>query len=718
MCSQGRGSSSLPQGISPFSLLLVCSVEASSPFSSVESAGQFTLMSFRNLHDRQFVPFELVSPFEPCGDQPAAITALEQNLNDGVVYQTLLGITGSGKTFSIANVIEKQNRPTLVIAPNKTLAAQLYSEFREFFPKNRVRFFVSYYDYYQPEAYVPSTDTYIEKDAAINEEIDKLRHSATKALLEATDCIIVASVSCIYGLGAPEEYFRMMFFAEPGDVIPRDLVLSKLVQMQYTRSDLEFVRGTFRVRGETIDIFPSDQDALAIRLLFFGDEIEEIREIDSITGRTFRNLQRCAIYPVSHFVTDRSAIDRAVVTIRRELTARLRELHKAGKLLEAQRLEQRTLYDIELLKEIGFCPGIENYSRHIDGRQAGTPPATLLDYFPDNFLLIIDESHVTVPQINGMYRGDQSRKQNLVDFGFRLPSALDNRPLNFSEFWQRSGQVIFVSATPGEWELERSEDFVVEQLNRPTGLLDPEVIIRPARNQVDDLIEEIKNVVADKERVLVTTLTKRMAEDLSEYLRKMAIKCRYLHSDIDALERVEILRALRRGDFDVLIGINLLREGLDLVEVSLVAILDADKEGFLRSTRSLIQTMGRAARNVKGRAILYADLMTKSIEAAILETERRRAVQRAYNQQHGIEPRSAVSKLRQTVESTEADSLELSMVAEDGGGYNIPADTSEQQALLNHLRQEMLQAASKQEYERAAELRDKINAIQNVLLRI
>lgn len=675
-------------------------------------------MSFRNLHDRQFVPFELVSPFQPCGDQPKAIAALNENLNSGVAFQTLLGITGSGKTFSIANVIAEQNRPALVIAPNKTLAAQLYSEFREFFPKNRVRFFVSYYDYYQPEAYVPATDTFIEKDAAINEEIDKLRHSATKALLEATDCIIVASVSCIYGLGAPEEYFRMMFFAERGDNIPRDQVLSKLVQMQYVRSDLEFTRGTFRVRGETIDIFPSDQDAVAIRLLFFGDEIEEIREIDSITGRTMQNLQRCAIYPVSHFVTDRSAIDRAAVTIRRELTVRLRELQKAGKMLEAQRLEQRTLYDIELLKEIGFCPGIENYSRHVDGRAPGTPPATLIDYFPENLLLVIDESHVTVSQINGMYRGDRSRKQNLVDFGFRLPSALDNRPLNFDEFWQRTGQAIFVSATPGEWELEKSEGFVVEQLNRPTGLLDPPVIIRPARNQVDDLIEEIRNTVAVHERVLVTTLTKRMAEDLSEYLRKMAIKCRYLHSDIDALERVEILRALRRGDFDVLIGINLLREGLDLVEVSLVAILDADKEGFLRSTRSLIQTMGRAARNINGRAILYADIETKSIKAAISETDRRRAVQEAYNKQHGIEPRSAISKLRQTVEPSEEDLAGVAMVAEGVAQYNIPKDVAQQKALLNRLRQEMFQAASKQEYEQAAELRDRINVIQNLLLKL
>jgi excinuclease ABC subunit B len=630
-----------------------------------------------------------------------------------VRFQTLLGVTGSGKTFSIANVIALQNRPTLVIAPNKTLAAQLYGEFVEFFPKNRVRYFVSYYDYYQPEAYIPSTDTYIEKDSAINDEIDKMRHAATKALLESRDTIIVASVSCIYGLGAPEDYFKMMLYLEKGDVVPREQVIRQLVHMQYKRTDVEFARGSFRVRGENIDIFPSDQDTAAVRLLFFGDEVEEIREIDPITGATLRKIDSCAVYPVSHFVTEREAVDRAVIAIKKELKERARELLTQGKLLESQRLEQRTLYDVELLHEIGFCPGIENYSRHIAGREAGEPPTTLLDYFPEDFLLVIDESHVTLPQLGGMYRGDRARKQTLVDFGFRLPSALDNRPLNQEEFWSRVGQTIFVSATPADYELEKSEGVVIEQVNRPTGLLDPQISVRPATHQVDDLITEIRKTIEAGERVLAITLTKKMSEDLAAYLREIGMRSRYLHSDITTIERVEILRGLRRGDFDVLIGINLLREGLDLVEVSLVAILDADKEGFLRSTKSLIQIMGRAARNVNGHVVLYADTMTKSMKEAIAETDRRRAIQADFNAAHGIVPRSA----------TRSEQIALGeSSAEDGaaiapGAVAVPEDPKEAQRLLEALRSSMFDAAAKREYEKAAEIRDRIQHIQKALLK-
>jgi excinuclease ABC subunit B len=630
-----------------------------------------------------------------------------------VRFQTLLGVTGSGKTFSIANVIALQNRPTLVIAPNKTLAAQLYGEFVEFFPKNRVRYFVSYYDYYQPEAYIPSTDTYIEKDSAINDEIDKMRHAATKALLESRDTIIVASVSCIYGLGAPEDYFKMMLYLEKGDVVPREQVIRQLVHMQYKRTDVEFARGSFRVRGENIDIFPSDQDTAAVRLLFFGDEVEEIREIDPITGATLRKIDSCAVYPVSHFVTEREAVDRAVIAIKKELKERARELLTQGKLLESQRLEQRTLYDVELLHEIGFCSGIENYSRHIAGREAGEPPTTLLDYFPEDFLLVIDESHVTLPQLGGMYRGDRARKQTLVDFGFRLPSALDNRPLNQEEFWSRVGQTIFVSATPADYELEKSEGVVIEQVNRPTGLLDPQISVRPATHQVDDLITEIRKTIEAGERVLAITLTKKMSEDLAAYLREIGMRSRYLHSDITTIERVEILRGLRRGDFDVLIGINLLREGLDLVEVSLVAILDADKEGFLRSTKSLIQIMGRAARNVNGHVVLYADTMTKSMKEAIAETDRRRAIQADFNAAHGIVPRSA----------TRSEQIALGeSSAEDGaaiapGAVAVPEDPKEAQRLLEALRSSMFDAAAKREYEKAAEIRDRIQHIQKALLK-
>ncbi len=659
--------------------------------------------------------FNLDSPFSPQGDQPQAIASLNENLRRGVRYQTLLGVTGSGKTFTIANVINKQNRPTLVIAPNKTLAAQLYNEFLEFFPKNRVRYFVSYYDYYQPEAYIPSTDTYIEKDSAINEEIDKMRHAATKALLESRDTIIVASVSCIYGLGAPEDYFKMMLFVEKGDHVVREDVIRQLVHMQYKRTDIEFVRGSFRVRGETIDIFPSDQDSAAIRLLFFGDEVEEIREIDALTGTTIRALQSCAVYPVSHFVTSREAVDRAIVSIKAELAERAKQMLKEGKLLESQRLEQRTLYDLELMDEIGFCRGIENYSRHIAGRKEGEPPTTLLDYFPKDFLLVVDESHVTLSQLGGMYRGDRARKQTLVEFGFRLPSALDNRPLNLEEFWGRTGQTIFVSATPADVELEKSEGVVIEQVNRPTGLLDPPVTIKPATHQIDDLLVEIQKCVDAGERVLAITLTKKMAEDLAAYLREIGVKARYLHSDITTIERVEILRGLRRGDFDVLIGINLLREGLDLVEVSLVAILDADKEGFLRSTRSLIQIMGRAARNIHGRVILYADQMTKSMQAAIAETERRRAIQAAFNEEHGIVPQSAKrGEQRSLGDVTETAVAEV----EQRYGEDLPQDPKAQQKLVESLKKEMFDAAARREYERAAQLRDRIKAITDLLLKV
>jgi excinuclease ABC subunit B len=653
--------------------------------------------------------FQLSTVFSPQGDQPQAIASLSENISKNVRYQTLLGVTGSGKTFTIANVIAQHNRPALVIAPNKTLAAQLYNEFLEFFPKNKVRYFVSYYDYYQPEAYIPSTDTYIEKDSAINEEIDKMRHAATKALLESRDTIIVASVSCIYGLGAPEDYFKMMLYVEKGDVVSRDEVIRQLVYMQYKRTDIEFVRGTFRVRGESIDVFPSDQDSAAIRLVFFGDELEEIREIDALSGATLRTLTSAAVYPVSHFVTSRESVERAIVSIKQELKERAMELLREGKLLESQRLEQRTLYDLELLDEIGFCRGIENYSRHLAGRKAGEPPTTLLDYFPEDFLLIIDESHVTVSQLGGMYRGDRARKQTLVDFGFRLPSALDNRPLNLDEFWTRVGQTIFVSATPADFELEKSEGVVIEQVNRPTGLLDPQVVIRPATHQIDDLLTEIQKTIETGQRVLAITLTKKMAEDLAAYLREIGIKARYLHSDITTIERVEILRGLRRGDFDVLIGINLLREGLDLVEVSLVAILDADKEGFLRSTRSLIQIMGRAARNVNGRVILYADKMTRSIQEAIGETDRRRAIQAEFNAKHGITPRSATrSEQRSLGESGEAASI-----AEQTPQYgvDIPVDPKEQRALVESLKKQMFDAAAKREYERAAQIRDAIHKI-------
>ncbi|RMF21359.1 MAG: excinuclease ABC subunit UvrB [Deltaproteobacteria bacterium] len=648
--------------------------------------------------------FQLVSEFRLAGDQPEAVRALVEGVESGQRDQVLLGVTGSGKTFTMANVIERLNRPTLVLAPNKTLAAQLYNEFRQLFPNNAVRYFVSYYDYYQPEAYVPSTDTYIEKDASINDEIDKLRHSATRALLERNDVLIVASVSCIYGLGSPEEYFDMLLFLEEGMQIDRDDVLRKLVSIQYRRSDVDFYRGTFRVRGDIVEVFPVYEDSQALRVEFFDDEVERISEIDPLRGTVLRRVERMCVYPASHYVTSRERLMQAIEGIRQELGDRLAELRREGKMLEAQRLEQRTLYDIELLSEMGTCPGVENYSRHLTGRRPGETPPTLLHYFPDGFLTFIDESHVTIPQIGAMYRGDRSRKETLVEFGFRLPSALDNRPLTFAEFEERVGPVIYVSATPGDYELERSGGVVVEQLVRPTGLVDPRVEVRPAGNQVDDLLEEIRRRVAAGERVLVTTLTKKMAEDLTDYYREVGVEVRYLHSDIQTLERVEIIRDLRQGVFDVLVGINLLREGLDLPEVSLVAILDADKEGFLRSTRSLIQTMGRAARNVNGTVILYADEVTESMRQAIEETERRRAVQQRYNEEHGIVPRSITKAIDDPiVRMAEADYGPLPEVAEKPAAYR-PGDVRRE---IERLRKEMRAAAERLDFERAAELRDR-----------
>ncbi|HEY3303237.1 MAG TPA: excinuclease ABC subunit UvrB [Candidatus Binatia bacterium] len=653
--------------------------------------------------------FEIVSDFKPQGDQPEAIEKLARGVEEGKRHQVLLGVTGSGKTFTMANVIASVHRPALVIAPNKTLAAQLYNEFKELFPQNAVRYFVSYYDYYQPEAYVPSTDTYIEKDASINDEIDKLRHSATKALLERRDTIIVASVSCIYGLGSPEAYFDLMVYLEEGMEIERDRVLRKLVDIHYQRSDYDFHRGTFRVRGDVVEVFPAYEDISAVRIEFFGDRIEHLLEIDPIRGKAQRRVGKAAIYPASHYVTTEERMKLAAAGIRAELTERLAELRAENKLLEAQRLEQRTLYDLELLDEMGFCPGIENYSRHLTGRNPGDPPPTLLSYFPDDFLLFIDESHVTVPQVGGMYRGDRSRKSTLVEYGFRLPSALDNRPLNFEEFEAMTHQAIYVSATPADYEIEKSGRVMVEQLIRPTGLIDPEVTVRPARNQVDDLLDEIRKRTEKKERVLVTTLTKRMAEDLTDYYQDLNVKVRYLHSDIETLERVEIIRELRRGTFHVLVGINLLREGLDIPEVSLVAILDADKEGFLRSERSLIQTIGRAARNVNGSVILYADSVTDSMKKAIDETNRRRRLQAEYNRKHGITPQTVVRSLgTPLVEAYEADYVTVPLVAERSEKYDAKQDAR----MLDRLKKEMKQAAASLEFERAAELRDQIRRIE------
>ena len=655
--------------------------------------------------------FRLRADFVPEGDQPQAIAALTEGVREGAPHQVLLGVTGSGKTFTVSHVIANLNKPTLVIAPNKTLAAQLYHEFRTLFPDNAVRYFVSYYDYYQPEAYVPSTDTYIEKDASINDEIDKMRHAATKALLERNDVVVVASVSCIYGLGSPASYFDMLVFLDRETRVERDVMLRKLVDMQYQRSDYDFHRGTFRVRGDVVEIFPAYEEARAIRVELFGDAVETLSEVDPLRGTVLRRLERVAIYPASHYVAGEEVMKRAVETIRAELAERLAVLKREHKLLEAQRLEQRTRYDLELLAEMGFCPGIENYSRHFDGRAPGQPPYTLLDYFPEDYLLVIDESHVTVPQIGGMYRGDRSRKETLVEFGFRLPSALDNRPLNFEEFTRHVRQTIYVSATPGEWEIRQARGRVVEQLIRPTGLTDPEVIVRPARHQVDDLLEEIRKRVAVTERVLVTTLTKKMAEDLTDYLQEVGIRVRYIHSDIETIERVDIIRDLRRGEFDVLVGINLLREGLDLPEVSLVAILDADKEGYLRSERSLIQTIGRAARNVNGTVLMYADAVTDSMRKALDETNRRRAVQQEYNRVHGITPQTIRKAIAEPLAAVcEADYLTVPVAEEeDELAALAPAELAQR---VSALRREMREAAKQLEFERAAEIRDRIKTLE------
>lgn len=647
-------------------------------------------------------PFKLVSKYRPTGDQPEAIDQLVKGLENGVKEQVLMGVTGSGKTFTMANVIEQMNRPTLVLAHNKTLAAQLCSEFREFFPENAVEYFVSYYDYYQPEAYIPTTDTYIEKDSAINDEIDKLRHSATSALSERRDVIIVASVSCIYSLGDPIDYRSMVISLRPGMTKKRDDVIRKLVEIQYERNDINFVRNKFRVRGDVIEIFPSYSNDTAYRIEFFGDEIDRISEVNPLTGDVKGILQHVAIYPASHYVVSQEKMEAAIADIYQEMERCVKAFEAEGKLLEAQRIRQRTEYDIEMLRETGFCKGIENYSRVMSGRPAGSAPFTLLDYFPKDFLLFVDESHVTLPQVRGMYGGDRSRKESLINFGFRLPSAYDNRPLTFDEFYERLGQKIFVSATPGEFERSRSAA-IVEQVIRPTGLLDPEVIVKPTEGQIDDLISEINIRTARKERVLVTTLTKKMAEDLTDYLEAAGIKVRYMHHDIDTIERMEIIRDLRKGEFDVLVGINLLREGLDIPEVSLVAILDADKEGFLRSETSLIQTIGRAARNAQGQVIMYADTVTPSMEKALRETQRRREKQMAYNEANGITPQSIKKEVREILEITSRSEI-------DANKPTKRLSRVEREQLIKQLTAEMKAAAKILEFEHAAYLRDRINS--------
>ena len=646
--------------------------------------------------------FKLVSNYKPTGDQPQAIEYLANGIKEGKKFQTLLGVTGSGKTFTMANIIEKVQKPTLVLAHNKTLAGQLYSEFKEFFPDNNVEYFVSYYDYYQPESYIPQSDTYIEKDASINDEIDKLRHSATASLFETKDVIIVASVSCIYGLGDPIDYENLIVSLRPGMKKDRDAVLKKLINMQYTRNELDFKRGTFRAKGDIVEIYPSDRGETAIRVEFWGDEIEKISEINPLTGKTIGVRNHVMIFPNSHYATTKEKMDRAVKTIEAELKERVEYFKSQGKLIEAQRIEERTNFDLEMMIETGFCQGIENYSRHISGRPAGSPPFTLFDYMPDDFLLLIDESHATIPQVRAMYNGDRARKESLVNYGFRLPSAFDNRPLKFEEFEQRINQAIFVSATPADYEKEHSKENVVEQIIRPTGLLDPKIEVKPVANQIDDLISQIHLTVEKGERVLVTTLTKKMAEDLTSYLSSINIKVKYMHSDIKALERMEIIRDLRMGEFDVLVGINLLREGLDIPEVSLVAILDADKEGFLRSERSLIQTIGRAARNTDGRVIMYADELTDSMEKAISETNRRRKIQMEYNEQHGITP--------QTIKKSIRDTIKASIVEEVQEEYKLDKETTIEE-LINKLTDEMLQHAAAMEFEKAAELRDKIKEL-------
>jgi len=660
--------------------------------------------------------FRLVSEFEPKGDQPQAIEALSKDVREGVPHQVLLGVTGSGKTFTMANVIERVQKPTLVISHNKTLAAQLYGEFKELFPENAVEFFVSYYDYYQPEAYIPSSDTYIEKDTLINDDIDKMRHSATRSLLERNDVVIVASVSCIYGLGSPEAYHGMLLFLEKGVSISREEILSKLVEIQYVRDDIDFHRGTFRVRGDVIEVFPAHEENKAIRIELFGDEVDALSEIDPLRGKVLQPLGKVPIYPGSHYVTFPDRMRIAVQSIRQELEERVEWFRSQNRLLEAQRLEQRTNFDLEMLQELGYCQGIENYSRHLTGRMQGEPPPVLLDYYPKDYLLFIDESHVTIPQLIGMYRGDRSRKETLVEYGFRLPSALDNRPLMFEEFEERVHQIVYVSATPGDYEMKKSNGRIVEQIIRPTGLSDPMLEVKPAKHQVDDLLEEIRERVEKKERVLVTTLTKRMAEDLTEYYADLGIRVKYLHSDIDTLDRVEIIRELRLGKFDVLIGINLLREGLDLPEVSLVAILDADKEGFLRSGRSLIQTFGRAARNVNGQVILYADKMTGAMDQAILETDRRRRIQEEYNRVHDITPETVKKSVRNILASIyEADYFTVPAVSDFKEGYLSLKDIPK---MIEKLKKEMKEAASSLEFERAAELRDKIRELEEIELKM
>ena len=648
--------------------------------------------------------FKLHSDYKPTGDQPQAIEKLSNGIKEGKKFQTLLGVTGSGKTFTMANIIEKVQKPTLVLAHNKTLAGQLYSEFKEFFPENNVEYFVSYYDYYQPEAYIPSSDTYIEKDASINDEIDRLRHSATAALYETRDVIIVASVSCIYGLGDPEDYENLVISLRPGMQKSRDEILKRLVAIQYTRNEIDFKRGTFRAKGDILEVYPSNENESALRIEFFGDEIDSIAQINPLNGKKINLLKHVFIYPNSHYVTNKDKMDKAIAEIEKERDEQIEFFKKQNKLIEAQRIEERVNFDMEMLKETAFCQGIENYSRHISGRKPGSAPFTLLDYMPKDFLLLVDESHVTIPQVGGMYNGDRARKESLVNYGFRLPSAFDNRPLKFNEFEERINQCIFVSATPAKYEAEHSEQ-VVEQIIRPTGLLDPEIEVKPIENQIDDLITQIKERIEQGDRVLVTTLTKKMAEDLTAYLKNADIKVRYMHSDIPALERMEIIRDLRIGEFDVLVGINLLREGLDIPEVSLVAILDADKEGFLRSERSLIQTIGRAARNTNGKVIMYADELTDSMEKAISETNRRRKIQMAYNKEHNIVP--------ETIKKSVRDTIKISIIEDVKTKYEI--DESESiDDIITRLTDEMLICASKMEFEKAAELRDKINELKNI----
>ena len=649
--------------------------------------------------------FKLISDYKPTGDQPQAIERLSKGIKDGKKFQTLLGVTGSGKTFTMANIIQEVQKPTLVLAHNKTLAGQLYSEFKEFFPENAVEYFVSYYDYYQPESYIPQSDTYIEKDASVNDEIDKLRHSATLSLFERRDVIIVASVSCIYGLGDPEDYQELMMSLRPGMAKSRNEVMKKLVDMQYTRNEIDFKRGTFRAKGDILEVYPSNTGESAMRIEFWGDEIEKITEINPLTGKSIGIRNHALIGPNSHYATSESKLKNAITTIEQELDERIKYFQENNKLIEAQRIEERTNFDIEMLIETGFCQGIENYSRHISGRKPGSAPYTLFDYFPKDFLLLIDESHATIPQVRAMYNGDKARKDSLVNYGFRLPSAYDNRPLKFNEFENRINQCIFVSATPAEYEKEHSEQ-TVEQIIRPTGLLDPKVVVKPATNQVDDLINEIRIRVEKHERILVTTLTKKMAEDLTAYLKSIDIKVNYMHSDIKALERMEIIRNLRLGEFDVLVGINLLREGLDIPEVSLVAILDADKEGFLRSERSLIQTIGRAARNSNGMVIMYADELTESMEKAISETNRRRDIQMAYNKEHGITPQTINKGIREAIKATILEDVSTE--------YKIDKEESVE-TIINNLTDEMLKCAANMEFEKAAELRDKIKELEKLV---